>query len=146
MPKYKKGREKVLAKLEEDKIQLMEIKTYMYKSSIKAFLFGTICFIVSLLFNGNLIPISSEKGTILDIFLNLIKILSIILFFSFIFLGLSNSLELRGKPSSIREIIIVGALSLVQSVRSGLVFGLSLLGIIIVVFYIWLIQTKVKTI
>ncbi|MHA1297812.1 MAG: hypothetical protein ACTSO9_00035 [Candidatus Helarchaeota archaeon] len=146
MPKYKKGRERALEKLKQEKQQLIELKKRIYKSSIRSIFLGLICFIISLLLNGELLPIEVIEGSTLDIALIITKILSIVLFFSFVFLGLANSMELKGKPATIREIIIIAIISLIQSVRSGLIFGISLVGILIIVFYIWLVQTKVKTI
>ncbi|MBD3351778.1 MAG: hypothetical protein GF364_09865 [Candidatus Lokiarchaeota archaeon] len=146
MPKYKKYRKKRREEYKEEMEKISDIKQDMYSSSIKSLLIGAGFFVVSLLLNGNLIPIPVEEGNYLDIILIIVKSILIIGFFGFTMVGLANNLELRGSPASIREVIIITSIALIQSVRSGAVFGISLLGIVIFCVYLWLLQPKVQTV
>jgi hypothetical protein len=53
-------------------------------------------------------------------------------------------MELRGKPSSLRELIIVGVASIIQGILSLPVFLLSVLGIVLASLYLWAVQVKVE--
>lgn len=145
MPKYRKGKKKTQQKYQEELQELRETKNEMYSSTMIAIIVGIASFVVSLLLNGNLIPIEVDAGSAVDVLLTIVKSLVIVVFFVFTFLGFANSLELRGQPASIREIIIIAIIALIQSVRSGAVFGLSLLGIAIFIIYFWAMQPKVET-
>lgn len=145
MPKYKKGFKRTQDQIEEEQQRLLDLKAFMYSSSIKSLVIGAVCFIISLLFNGNIINLELEAGSYLDIIMIIVKCLSVILFFTFTIIGLANNMELRGDPASIREVIIIGILALIQTVRSGTVFGVSLLGVLLIVLYLWVIQPKVKS-
>ncbi len=144
MPKYKKGFKRTLDQIEEEQQRLLDLKLFMYSSSIKSLVFGAVFFIISLLFNGNIINLEAEAGSYLDLIIIIVKCLAVILFFTFTIIGLANNMELRGEPASLREVIIVGILALIQTVRSGVVFGVSLLGILLIILYLWVIQPKVK--
>lgn len=145
MPKYRKGRKKTQEKYRKELKELKERKNDMFTSTMISIGIGIGCFILSLLFNGNIIPVETTAGSALDVVMIIVRSLMIILFFTFTFLGLANSLELRGSPASIREIIIVAIIALIQSVRSGAVFGLSLVGILLVILYLWSMQPKVES-
>ncbi|MCK4797748.1 MAG: hypothetical protein KAT05_10215, partial [Spirochaetes bacterium] len=84
--------------------------------------------------------------TALDVILTLVKSLLIILFYSFVFLGIANSMELKGKPATMREVILILILSLFQSIRSPSVFWISLAGILLINLYFWAIQFRVESI
>ncbi|MCP4762466.1 MAG: hypothetical protein GY870_11850 [archaeon] len=154
MPKIKKGKKKA-EKYEEEIKKLSEMKFDMFSSSIKSLLIGAIFLIISFLFNRNILPFniienftveSIESGSIEDVLLIAIKSLSIILFFTFVIIGLANTQELIGKPLSLFEITIVSIISLIQSFPSINVFWISFGGILLILFYFWLVQIKVETI
>ena len=146
MPKYKKGKKRQQLENEEKVKSFSDQKSYIYNSSIKSLILGGILLIFSLIFNGNMIPIESEVGTALDVILTLVKSLIIILFYSFVFLGIANSMELKGKPASMKIVLIISILSLFQSIRSAYVFWISLAGILLINLYFWALQSKVESI
>jgi magnesium-transporting ATPase (P-type) len=143
MPKYKKKGSKI-AQEEESRQQLIDQKRFMYSSSLRSLIISGVCFVLSFLFNGNLIQIDVAMGSAVGVLLVLLKALLITLFYIFTLVGLANTMELRGKPSSLREIIIVGILALIQGVLSLPVFLLSLLGVILASLYLWAIQVRVE--
>jgi magnesium-transporting ATPase (P-type) len=143
MPKYKKKGSKI-AQEEESRQQLIDQKRFMYSSSLRSLIISGVCFVLSFLFNGNLIQIDVAMGSAVGVLLVLLKALLITLFYIFTLVGLANTMELRGKPSSLREIIIVGILALIQGILSLPVFLLSLLGVILASLYLWAIQVRVE--
>ena len=145
MPKYKKVKKKS-AELKKIQRELTDLKQNVFSSAIKSLIIGGVFLILSILFNGNVISTEFEQGTALDILMILVKSLIIVLFYTFILLSVANSMELKGNPASFREIIIIGVLSLIQSVLSSAVFWLSLFGIIIITLYLWIVQIKVESI
>ncbi|MHA1453817.1 MAG: hypothetical protein ACTSRD_13225, partial [Promethearchaeota archaeon] len=79
-----------------------------------------------------------------DVLLILMKSLFIVVFFTFTLIGLANAMELRGKPSALREVIIVGAMAIIQSILSLPVFFISLIGVILATLYLWAVQVRVE--
>jgi len=144
MPKIKKVNKRA-EEYEQELQRLSDMKRQMYSSGLRSYLLAAACLAVSLILNNNLIPITVDSGSPLDILLIIVKSASVILFFTFFLLGLANNRELMGKSSTIREIIFLVIISLIQTVRSGSVFWLSLAGIALVIIYIWAVQVKVQT-
>lgn len=143
MPKYKKGKKQAQEEL-DTRQKIADQKNEMYKSSIRSLIIGGICFVISLLFNGNLIEFSVNSGSALDVLLILFKSLLITVFYTFTLIGLANTMELRGKPSALRDIIIVAVMALIQGVLSLPVFLVSLLGVLLASLYLWTVQVKVE--
>jgi cation transport ATPase len=146
MPKYKKGKKRQQLENEEKSKSFSDQKRDIYNSSIRSLILGGIILILSLIFNGNMIQFGIEPGTAIDVILTLIKSLIIILFYTFVFLGIANSMELRGKPASMKIVILISLLSLFQSIRSASVFWISLAGILLMNLYFWVLQSKVESI
>ncbi|MBN2155130.1 MAG: hypothetical protein JW776_03745 [Candidatus Lokiarchaeota archaeon] len=144
MPKYKKEGKKRAKEEDETRKQLSDQKSEMFNSSIRSLLISSGCLVLSFLFNGKIIDLPVEPGSAVDVLLILLKSLLITLFYTFTLVGLANTMELRGKPSSLRDIIIVGIISLIQGVLSLPVFLISFLGVILASLYLWAIQVKVE--
>ncbi len=143
MPKYKKGKKRAEHK-EDTRKQLIDQKSDMHKSSIRSLVVSGVCLVISFLLNGSLLGITVDRGSAVDVLLILAKALIITLFYTFTLVGLANTMELRGKPSSLREIIIIAAMALIQSVLSLPVFLISLLGVVLASLYLWAVQVKVE--
>jgi len=143
MPKYNKAKKNI--GLERKKKELTDQKQIVFSSAIKSLIVGGIFLVLSILFNGNVIAINPEQGTAIDILIILVKSVIILLFYTFVFLSVANSMELKGKPASMREIIIIAVLSLIQSILNSAVFWISLLGILVINLYFWIVQVKVET-
>ena len=142
MPKYKKKGKKH-AEQEDSRQHLVDQKTDMFKSSNRSLIIGGICLVLSFLFNGNIIEFSADTGTAIDVLLILLKSLLITVFYTFTLVGLANTMELRGKPAALREVIIVGVMAIIQGVLSIPVLLVSFLGVILATLYLWMVQVKV---
>ena len=143
MPKYKKGK-KQSQQIEDKRKKLNDLKNDMFNSSIKALVFSGTFLILSLLFNGNIILIETESGTALDIVMKAVKVIIIVLFFTFTLLALANTMELKGKPVEIKEILFIVIISIIQGIRSMTIVWISLALIFIVLCYLWIVQVKVE--
>ena len=55
-------------------------------------------------------------------------------------ISLGNYKELTGKPVKLKEILFLLGLSLIQTIRSLVVFILTLIGVFAILFYLYLIQ------
>ncbi|MFX0073128.1 MAG: hypothetical protein ACFFAO_18775 [Candidatus Hermodarchaeota archaeon] len=95
---------------------------------------------LSLLFNGEIITFFMNRGIYWDILDVSIKVSLILFSFLFMVISISNYKELTGKPLGIKEIIFLITLSLGQTVRNLYVFIFTLIGLVILVFYLFLIQ------
>jgi len=140
MPKFKKEPKKKskLKRIPEEKLILKSVK-------ISAILAG-VFLVLSLFFNGTEwffegIIINYVKREIYwEILDNTIKVSIIILGFLFMMISLGNYKELTGKPVKLKEILFLFGLSLVQTIRSLIVFIFTLIVLLILIFYLYLIQ------
>jgi len=92
------------------------------------------------LFNTEIINIFEDQNIYIIILDVSIKSLSIILFFFFLSIAVSNIEEIRGKVLSWKVLALIIIMSLVQSIRNGWVFLFSSFGIAIVILYLWVLQ------
>ena len=140
MPKFKKEtkRKSEPKRRPEEKLILKSVK-------ISAF-FAGIFLVLSLFFNGTEwffegIMIKYVKKEIYwEILDNMIKVIVIVLEFFFMMISLGNYKELTGKPVKSKEILFLFGLSLVQTIRSLIVFIFTLIVLPIIIFYLYLIQ------
>ncbi|MFX1392740.1 MAG: hypothetical protein ACFFAH_15805 [Promethearchaeota archaeon] len=140
MPKFKKEQKKKSksTKIPRDKLILKSVK-------ISAILAG-IFLILSLFFNGTQwffegIIIKYVNNEIYwEILDNTIKVGVILLAFFFMMVSLGNYKELTGKPVKLKEILFLLGLSLIQTIRSLIVFIFTLIGLFAILFYLYLIQ------
>ena len=75
--------------------------------------------------------------TIIDV---VIKVIVVLLFFLFIITGYANYKELVGKRLNWKELLMFILLSIGQTLLNLSVFTLTLIGIFIIVIYLFLIQ------
>ncbi len=146
MPKYKKDQKKPSKsnKVSEDAFLLRSVR-------ISAIL-GGIFLLLSLIFNGTerffdhivtkLLPsishlLSPDYWVVVD---NAIKVSVIIFAFFFMVISLGNYKEYTGKPIKIQEILILVGFSLLQTVRNLYVFAFTLMGLVLLLFYLYLVQ------
>ena len=71
---------------------------------------------------------------------NTIKVSVILLAFFFIIISLGNYKEYTGKPIKIQEILVLVGFSLIQTVRNLYVFIFTLIGLVLLLFYFYLVQ------
>jgi len=146
MPKYKKDKKKPPKSnnISEDAFLLRSIR-------ISAIL-GGIFLLLSLIFNGTerffdhlvikLLPsishlLQADYWVVID---NIIKVSVILFAFFFLIISLGNYKEYTGKPIKIQEILILVGFSLIQTVRNLYVFIFTLIGLVLLLFYFYLVQ------
>lgn len=115
-------------------------ENFAYKSVIISFILGCIFFIISLLFNAEIITIFMNREilwTVIDIF---IKVIVVLLFFLFIITSFANYKELVGKRLNWKELVLIILLSIGQTILNSLVLIFTLFGLIVILIYLFLIQ------
>jgi hypothetical protein len=114
---------------------------FAYRSVIIAAILGGIFYVLSLVLNTELItiPVFGQRviWNIIDIS---IKGIIIILFFLFMITSIGNYKELIGKPLDWKEILLLLILSLGQALLNLGVLIITLLGLIFIIVYLFLIQ------
>jgi len=140
MPKFKK---EIKKKSESKRIPEQKLILKSVKISV---IFAGVFLVLSLFFNGTewffegIIVKYVKKEIYWEILDNMIKVGVIVLQFFFMMISLGNYKELTGKPVKLKEILFLFGLSLVQTIRSLIVFIFTLVALIIVIFYLFLIQ------
>ena len=139
MPKFNKEPEdETLDK--QKSIKILSEDEFIINSSKRSFYLTGICFLVSILFNMGIINIVVNQNIYLNILDVFIKSLSIILFFFFLIIAVSNIEEIKGKVLGWKQLTLIIIMSLIQSIRNGWVFLFSSLGIAIIILYLLVLQ------
>ncbi|MFX1493868.1 MAG: hypothetical protein ACFFBZ_06265 [Promethearchaeota archaeon] len=137
MPKFKK---------EKKKDRYSNKKTFneefAYKTVIKSVFFAGFFFILSILFNMEIITFIENLGGFWFIIDILIKVGAILLFFFFIIISIGNYKELTGKPLDFKLIFLMFVLSLLQAFRDPIVFTFTFFGLAIIIIYMFFVQEK----
>jgi hypothetical protein len=120
------------SKLNDDK--------FAFKSVIRSTVLGGIFFIVSILFNGEILEIFDTRILLWNMIDSIIKVIFILLFFIFMIISMGNYKELTGKPLNFKNIILLSILSLIQAYRNPIVFIFTLAGLFILLAYLYLLQ------
>ena len=113
---------------------------FAYRSVIFSVIFGGIFLTISIFFNIEIITVFMDKNVLFDILDVFIKTSVILLFFFFMMISIGNYKEIVGKPISWKEFLFLIVLSLGQSILNLWVFTFTVLGIIIILIYLYLIQ------
>ena len=122
------------SKLNDDK--------FAFKSVIRSTVLGGIFFIVSFLFNGEILEIFDTSILLWNMIDSIIKVIFILLFFIFMIISMGNYKELTGKPLNFKDIILLSVLSLIQAFRNPIVFIFTLAGMLILLAYLYLLQSN----
>ncbi len=143
MPKVKKEQKKGVTT--KKKLILDEVQAY--KSLKISAALGCVFLIISFLFNAGIITIFAnldeiifETIDIFDIIDITIKVSAILLSFLFMVVSIGNYKDLMGKPANWKEILMLLGLSIIQTIRNPLVFLITLIGLIIILCYLYLVQ------
>ena len=115
---------------------------FAFKSVIRSTVFGGIFFIVSILFNGEILEIFDTSILLWNFIDSIIKVVFIMLFFIFMIISMGNYKELTGKPLNFKNIILLSVLSLIQAYRNPIVFIFALAGLLILLAYLYLLQNN----
>ncbi len=106
-----------------------------YRSVILSAIIAGILLIISTLLNGGYLSLFASET--LDI---TVKVLVILFFFIFMTISIGNYKELTGKPLDIKLIAIIFIFSLIQAFRDSIVFSFSLIGLLLIIVYLFLVQ------
>lgn len=136
MPKFEKSTNKKLIKGQDLNDQ------FAFRSLLVGLILGGIFFLISILFNvADILSLTdlmqNAPIVIVDI---VIKVISPLLFFFFMIISLGNYKNLLGKPLDWKDLFILFILSLFQTIRNSTVFGITLLALLGIVFYIYITQ------
>ncbi|MFX1408745.1 MAG: hypothetical protein ACFFA6_00200 [Promethearchaeota archaeon] len=113
---------------------------FAYRSVIISVILGGIFLTISIFFNIEIITIFEGRNILWDIIDVIIKTGAILLFFFFMMISIGNYKELVGKPVNWKEILLLIVLSLGQSILNPWVFILTLIGLLFILIYLYLIQ------
>lgn len=114
--------------------------TFAYRTVMISTLLSLIFFVVSLLFNTGIISIFVDINLIFDIVNILIKGIAILLFFLFMMISIGNYKEMTGKPLGWKELLLLFILSLGQTLLNYIVFIFTLVGLLLILVYLYLVQ------
>ncbi|MFO8019303.1 MAG: hypothetical protein R6U96_11750 [Promethearchaeia archaeon] len=134
MPKFKKKKKPTKKKKKYTK------KEQAFKSVKIAAILSGICLVLSVLFNAEIITFFMNKGLKWDIVDVTIKTTSILLFFIFTLISIGNFKDITGKPITLKEISLLFGLSLLQTINNLWVFLFTLLGVPLIVIYLYFVQ------
>jgi len=133
-----------IPKQPENKLNLKEKyrsdEKFAYRSVIISAIFGCIFFVISFLFNAQIVTFLMNRNIVLTFFDIFIKVLAVLLFFLFIITSYGNYKELIGKPLNWKELLLLIFLSVGQTILDMWVFVFTVLGIVIILIYIYIVQ------
>ncbi len=138
MSKFKK----VPEKLPKKKGKKISDEDFAFKTIIISAILSCGFLILSILFNGGIITFFMKGELIWDSIDVAIKVGIILLFYFFIMISYGNYKELIGKPLEMKEITLLFLLALIQSSLHLYVFLFTLIGLILLLFYFYLIQER----
>jgi len=113
---------------------------FAYRSVILSAIIGGIFYLISLLFNLEIITIFMYQGILLNIIDISIKVLVIMLFFLFMIISIGNYKELIGKPLDWKELVLLILLSIGQTILNPWVFVFTLFVLAVIIVYLYLVQ------
>jgi hypothetical protein len=134
---------KIPKKIEKKQRKTVKYRTdenFALRSVIVSAILGSISLVVSLLFNTQIITVFMDSNllwTLIDIS---IKVIAVLLFFIFFITSYANYKELIGKRLNWKELLVLILFSFSQTLLNLTVFILTLIGIIIILIYLFLIQ------
>lgn len=138
---------KVPKDLKKDQITKQKLKIkrrsddkFAYRTVIISCIFSVILYVISFLFNFEIISVFTNGNILFVIIDILIRVVTILLFFLFMMISLGNYKELTGNPLSWKELILLFILSIGQTLLNFLVFSLTFIGLIVIIIYFYLVQ------
>jgi hypothetical protein len=136
-----------MSKVPKDQIKEQKLKKrrrsddrFAYRSVIVSVIFGIIFYVISLLFNFDMIRYFIDKNIYFDIINMVIKTAAPLLFFMFMMVSTGNFKELTGKPLDWKELLLIFVLSLGQTLLDLWIFSFTFIGLIIIIIYLYLVQ------
>ncbi|MHA1234772.1 MAG: hypothetical protein ACTSQL_06770 [Promethearchaeota archaeon] len=111
-----------------------------HRSVILSAIIAGILLVISILLNGGYISLISSENVLLQTLDVTVKVLTILFFFIFMTISIGNYKELTGKPLDFKLIVLIFFFSLIQSFRDSIVFSFSLIGLLLIMVYLFLVQ------
>jgi hypothetical protein len=136
MSKINKNSVKARPTKKKEKIE----EKFAFRSVILSAIFGGLFLAISFLLNGEIIILFLGDNPFLLVLDITIKVLVILIFNILITVSLGNYKELTGKPVDFKIIALVFFFSLIQAFRDSLVFSFTLVGLLAIILYLYLVQ------
>ncbi|MHA1508145.1 MAG: hypothetical protein ACTSO6_05510 [Promethearchaeota archaeon] len=111
-----------------------------HRSVILSAIIAGILLVISILLNGGYLSLISSENVLLQTLDVTVKVLTILFFFIFMTISIGNYKELTGKPLDFKLIVLIFFFSLIQSFRDSIVFSFSLIGLLLIMVYLFLVQ------
>jgi hypothetical protein len=138
-----------MSKIPKDQIKQQKLKSkrkfdekFAYRTVILSTILGIAFFIISLLFNLEIITIFNNVSVLFDFLGSLIKVGATLLFFLFMMISVGNYKELTGKPLGWNITLLLCLLSLGQTLLNIWIFILTFFGLLIFLIYLYLVQER----
>jgi len=128
------------AKSESIKSKPKFIEKAAYRSVILSGILGGVFLVLSIMLNGEFITIFASNDLFWVSIDSVLKVLIILLFYLFMMISIGNYKELTGKPINFKIILLVFFLSLIQSFKNSIVFSFTLIGLLVIVVYLYVVQ------
>jgi len=128
------------AKSESPKKKPKFIEKAAYRSVILSGILGGVFLVLSIMLNGEFITVFTSNDLLwvsIDIVL---RVLIILFFYFFMMISIGNYKELTGKPIDFKIILLIFLLSLIQSFKNSIVFSFTLIGLLVIVVYLYVVQ------
>jgi len=114
---------------------------FAFSSLLITTIIGIACFIVSIFINmAEVLSAFLYQNSLFSVIEIVVRVSVVLFFFFFMVISLGNYKDLLGKPSDWKEVLFLFCLSFLQTIRNIYVFGFTLFGLIIILFYLYLIQ------
>ncbi len=133
---------KVQTKDQKPKTRRISEDKFAYRTVVISTALSLIFYVISLLFNIEIILIFAGINLIFDIINILVKVIVILLFFLFMMISMGNYKEMTGNPLDWKEILLLFTLSLGQTLLNYIVFTFTLIGLLLILIYLYLVQEK----
>ncbi len=111
-----------------------------HRSVILSAIVAGILLVISILLNGGYLSLFSSENVLLQTLDVTVKVLTILFFFIFMTISIGNYKELTGKPLDFKLIVLIFFFSLIQSFRDSIIFSFSLIGLLLIMVYLFLVQ------
>jgi hypothetical protein len=133
---------KIQTKDREPKSKSRSEDKFAYRTVVISTALSLIFYVISLLFNAEIISIFTGTNLIFYILDILIKVIAILLFFLFMMISIGNYKEMTGKPLGWKEFLLLFILSLGQTLLNYIVFIFTFIGLLLILIYLFLVQEK----
>jgi len=113
---------------------------FAYRTVIISAILGGIFYIISLFVNMGILSMFIDKNPIINIIKIVIQVLVVLLFFLFMLISIGNYKELTGKPLDWKELLLLFGFSIGQTLLNLWTFFFTILGLIFILVYLYLVQ------